>query len=156
SSYRKKYRSAYGCHLKKIDATNITSMCPFRWKSMPFCGRIVSIDLGVRTPFTCYDTRGLVIEWDDQQNEKKNLIQGDEINAHLAKLRAQAIFCCINLTNIFDKNVIICEESYTSQTCGWCEWRNKNLKKKKIFSCKECKLTLDRDFNGGASPEDRP
>ncbi|CAG8573380.1 8727_t:CDS:2 [Gigaspora margarita] len=42
-------------------------MCPIpleeRENQMPSCGRIVSIDPGVRTTFTCYDPRGQAIEW---------------------------------------------------------------------------------------------
>lgn len=44
--------------------------------------------------------------------------------------------------------VIICNEAYTSITCGHCGKLNRELGKKKIFECPSCCWILDRDVNG--------
>lgn len=43
--------------------------------------------------------------------------------------------------------VIVCNESYTSKTCGNCGELNNELKSQKHFSCK-CGYNMDRDWNG--------
>ena len=44
--------------------------------------------------------------------------------------------------------VIICDEQYTSKTCGHCGVIKQNLNSSKIFKCSSCHVTIDRDFNG--------
>jgi putative transposase len=44
--------------------------------------------------------------------------------------------------------VNICNEAYTSKTCGCCGMINSNLSGKKIFDCSTCGLVIDRDYNG--------
>ena len=39
-------------------------------------------------------------------------------------------------------------ERYTSRMCSVCGWYNEKLGGDKIFECKECKRTIDRDVNG--------
>ena len=41
-------------------------------------------------------------------------------------------------------NLYIVDESYTSKTCGRCG----ELKGNKVFTCKNCNLIIDRDWNG--------
>jgi putative transposase len=43
--------------------------------------------------------------------------------------------------------VIICNESYTSKTCGNCGHINHKLGGNKIFKCSSCGLTIDRDVH---------
>jgi transposase len=43
--------------------------------------------------------------------------------------------------------LIQCTEEYTSKTCTNCGHIDKNLKDKKIYSCKQCNLVIDRDLN---------
>ncbi len=43
--------------------------------------------------------------------------------------------------------LIQCTEEYTSKTCSNCGHIHKSLKDKKIYTCKECNLNLDRDLN---------
>jgi transposase len=45
-----------------------------------------------------------------------------------------------------NSNVKIVNESYTSQTCGYCGKLNKT--KKEVINCKKCKKEYDRDING--------
>jgi len=42
--------------------------------------------------------------------------------------------------------VIICQEDYTSVTCGKCGFVNKKFTEK-LFKCSKCKHETDRDFN---------
>jgi putative transposase len=44
--------------------------------------------------------------------------------------------------------VIICNEAYTSKTCGLCGYLNNDLGGSKLFSCSKCNLCIDRDYNG--------
>ena len=48
---------------------------------------------------------------------------------------------------IYNKKLIIVDESYTSQTCGDCGCRN-HMKGNEVYSCKDCDLVIDRDVNG--------
>ena len=45
-------------------------------------------------------------------------------------------------------NVIICNEAYTSKTCGRCGGLNSNLGSSKHFRCSFCPYEADRDANG--------
>ena len=47
-----------------------------------------------------------------------------------------------------DCNVIICDEAYTSKTCGNCGEIKWNLGSSKVYNCKSCGYIADRDFNG--------
>ena len=49
------------------------------------------------------------------------------------------------------KKVIIVTEEYTSKTCCNCGWIHQKLKGSKVFKCKECGVTIDRDFNGAVN-----
>lgn len=48
----------------------------------------------------------------------------------------------------YKRNVLVCTEEYTSKTCGICGKINEKLGSKKIFNCKDCKSSIDRDYNG--------
>lgn len=45
--------------------------------------------------------------------------------------------------NVYDVN-----EAYTSKTCSNCGYMKNDLGSNKIFSCKSCKIIIDRDYNG--------
>jgi len=49
--------------------------------------------------------------------------------------------------NLYNKTLIIVDESFTSCTCGRCGYIN-NVKGNEQFECSECKLKLDRDVSG--------
>src|SRR5690606_28489903 len=40
-----------------------------------------------------------------------------------------------------------CDEHFTSKTCGNCGFLNFTLGQKKIFSCPQCSIEMDRDVN---------
>jgi putative transposase len=44
--------------------------------------------------------------------------------------------------------VYICDESYTSKTCGCCGNMNDTLGGNKVFVCSKCGISIDRDYNG--------
>jgi len=45
-------------------------------------------------------------------------------------------------------NYQLIDENYTSKICSLCGNYNKNLKGEKIYNCKSCKKSIDRDING--------
>lgn len=45
-------------------------------------------------------------------------------------------------------NVHICNEAYTSKTCGRCGKIKDNLGGNKVFKCSNCFIEIDRDYNG--------
>ena len=47
-----------------------------------------------------------------------------------------------------DCRVIVCDEAYTSKTCGNCGELNESLGGSKTFTCKTCECQFDRDHNG--------
>lgn len=47
-----------------------------------------------------------------------------------------------------DRRVIICDEAYTSKTCGQCGNINSKLGASKNFACPACHSCVDRDING--------
>lgn len=44
--------------------------------------------------------------------------------------------------------VVICDEAYTSKTCGSCGKINAKLGASKLFRCPHCNVSMDRDING--------
>jgi putative transposase len=46
------------------------------------------------------------------------------------------------------RNLIICDEAYTSKTCGQCGVLHEKLGGSKLFTCPSCKVVVDRDVNG--------
>ena len=45
-------------------------------------------------------------------------------------------------------NYELIDESYTSKVCSCCGNYNKDLGAAKVYDCKECKISIDRDANG--------
>jgi putative transposase len=45
-------------------------------------------------------------------------------------------------------DVIICNEAYTSCTCGCCGFIHNHLDGSKLFYCPQCHLHINRDVNG--------
>ena len=44
--------------------------------------------------------------------------------------------------------VIVCDEAYTSKTCGHCGKLHEKLGGNKTFKCPYCDIRMDRDMNG--------
>ena len=47
-----------------------------------------------------------------------------------------------------NSQVIICDEAYTSKTCGCCGQLHEKLGGSKTFRCPHCGVVMDRDMNG--------
>ena len=45
-------------------------------------------------------------------------------------------------------SIIICDEAYTSKTCGECGFIHNKLGGSKVFDCPQCGEVQDRDMNG--------
>ena len=54
----------------------------------------------------------------------------------------------VHKANMYNRNVLITGEAFTSKTCGHCGILNNDLGSKKVFDCKKCDVKLDRDING--------
>jgi putative transposase len=54
----------------------------------------------------------------------------------------------LNYTKLQDTTVIICDESFTSKTCGHCGTIKNKLAGCEVYKCINCKSTIDRDING--------
>lgn len=185
---------------------------------------IVSLDPGVRTFMTAYDSSGKVFEWGKQdigriyrlglvidklqskwskkdiKHKKRYKLQKaarrihlkirnliDEVHKQMAKwlsenyravllpkfetsrmirrgqrkIRSKTVRAMITWSHFrfrqriihkfraFSKrHLIICDEAYTSKTCGQCGFIHNKLGGKKLFVCPRCNFTLDRDVNG--------
>ena len=49
---------------------------------------------------------------------------------------------------VYNKNLYVIDEAYTSKVCSNCCNENVKLGSSKTFNCKNCNISLDRDFNG--------
>jgi putative transposase len=47
-----------------------------------------------------------------------------------------------------ERKILICDEAYTSKTCGQCGSLHQKLGGSKTFACPSCKAVVDRDVNG--------
>jgi putative transposase len=52
------------------------------------------------------------------------------------------------MATYYGRKVYICDESYTSKTCGNCGFLDDKLGGKKEYICKTCGVNIDRDVNG--------
>ena len=84
------------------------------------------------------------------------IVKKDRLN-HLSKKSNRELLCwshyqfrqrLLNRAAGTDCNVIIQNESYTSQTCGRCGYRNKNLGSSLTYECPKCQYETHRDVNG--------
>jgi putative transposase len=60
------------------------------------------------------------------------------------RFRERLIFKCRE----YGSNVAVVDESWTSKTCSGCGLLDHNLGSKKVYWCRGCGLTIDRDVNG--------
>ena len=185
--------------------------------------RVLSVDPGVRTFLTCYDSTGYVYQWgkDDMKHiqvlaEKIDVLQSrctfvrHHTRVHLKKRMNRLRYrirnlvddvhrrCCRWMVENFhvillprfqphqmastdrprvlrkktvrgmftwshcrfrDRllsksreypwcKVVMCDEAYTSKTCGKCGWLHESLGGSSVFKCGQCDYVCDRDVNG--------
>lgn len=48
----------------------------------------------------------------------------------------------------YNSNLVLVDESFTTKTCGCCGNINENVGSSKVYTCKECHYTCDRDIHG--------
>jgi putative transposase len=60
------------------------------------------------------------------------------------RFRERLLFKCRE----YGSNVAVVDESWTSKTCSGCGLLDHNLGSKKVYWCRGCGLTIDRDVNG--------
>jgi len=51
-------------------------------------------------------------------------------------------------SRVTNTHVVVCDEVYTSKTCGCCGHIHAKLGSSKLFKCPTCNFTIDRDLNG--------
>ena len=49
--------------------------------------------------------------------------------------------------SLYNKKLLIVDESYTSKTCTRCGYLN-NVGSNEVYKCNNCNLIIDRDCNG--------
>ena len=82
------------------------------------------------------------------KKEKRNLnkrVVNDIIYKSPYKLHCKIVDQCSK----YNTNIIKITEEYTSKTCGFCFNRKtkEELKGERIYECKKCGITMDRDYN---------
>jgi transposase len=94
----------------------------------------------------------LVRKWDNKKNDEPKLVNR-VINSITSRIMNYLSFdkfltklkslCSLRNTKLF-----IIDEIYTSKTCGCCGYIKSDLGSNKIYKCNDCKLEIDRDYNG--------
>lgn len=52
------------------------------------------------------------------------------------------------MSNIWGSKIHLCDEHWTSKSCGGCGLIKTNLGGNKVYDCSDCNFKLDRDYNG--------
>ena len=83
-----------------------------------------------------------IIKKDDSVLTKltKRVAQNLSFNKFLQRLQYKC--------KIRENSLRIQDEWYTSKTCSICGWKNEHLGGSKIFNCNQCKINMNRDYNG--------
>jgi putative transposase len=84
---------------------------------------------------------------DMTNRERRNIHKGSV--KRLTNLSHYSFLCKLkHKSKIYRRNLLIVNESYTSQTCGKCGKCKTDLKSSKIYKCDKCGMKMDRDING--------
>ena len=54
----------------------------------------------------------------------------------------------LNMSKAKGNKVIVCNEAYTSKTCGNCGFLHSKLGGSRVYKCVNCNIVIDRDYNG--------
>lgn len=82
------------------------------------------------------------------KNKKKRKISKTTVRSILALSHFSFKERLLHMAKSRGCKVEICNEAYTSKTCGCCGTLHPNLKGKKKYKCSNCSLIIDRDYNG--------
>ena len=77
--------------------------------------------------------------------KSKNRYLNRDLNIYSHYLFKQRLLYKSKIRKVHVYNVT---EEYTSLTCGNCGELNYGLGKSKVFNCPNCKIVIDRDYNG--------
>jgi len=85
--------------------------------------------------------------------EVSEMVKGKRLNRMVKRLMLQFSFFVFKQrllwkASLYNKKVIIVDESYTSKTCTGCFSISKTLGSKEIYNCKQCNISIDRDICG--------
>lgn len=130
---QKKYKLKKRCALLRTKIKHIVS--DLHWKTADFLTKNFQVIL-----LPVFNTKQMA----NKQNRKiskttTRLLLGLSHYAFQQKLLFKA--------KMRGRNVILCKEHYTSKCCGNCGKLNEKLGSKKIFTCDNCGLIMDRDIH---------
>jgi len=84
----------------------------------------------------------------------QKMVRKHNRNIHSSTVRAMMALshysfkqCLIHMAKSRGCIVNICDEKYTTKTCGKCGFYNKEMKSEEIYNCSSCNLIMDRDYN---------
>jgi putative transposase len=98
--------------------------------------------------FLCSNFKEITIPFFDVSNMVKDSPLGSKVTRKILGLshgefKERLKWYC----QVKDVSLQFVTEEYTTQTCGNCGYLQK-INANKIYSCKECNLSIDRDYNG--------
>ena len=80
----------------------------------------------------------------NKNSKLSNIIKRISHSMCLYKFKQRLLYKC-QINMIHYKEI---DERYTSKMCSNCGWMNNELGCNKTFECRDCKIKMDRDFNG--------
>lgn len=96
-----------------------------------------------------FETQDMVRRFDEDENWRGRKIRSKTARAMMTWSHYRFQQRLLNKTREFTQcRVVICDEHYTSKTCGNCGFIHEKLGGNKTFHCPCCDVTLDRDMNG--------
>ncbi len=136
-------------HLKSLKAKNLLSESKFKYKYYKIQKRIENLIDDMQYKLIHY----LIHNFNTIHIPK---FETQRITSKLYKSSNRDLLCQKHYTfrtrlehsKLRGQNINICNESYTSKTCTNCGELNHELGSSKVFKCKHCSMTIDRDING--------
>jgi putative transposase len=94
-----------------------------------------------------FDTRSIVRKRSEKTGKWTRKIGKKTAGAAMRLAHYRFRNFLLHKANEFGTKIEICDEQYTSKTCGACGVLNETLGSAKTFSCKKCGYIADRDHN---------
>lgn len=95
-----------------------------------------------------FETQDMVKKFDEFGDWRGRKIRSKTARAMLTWSHYRFQQRLLNKTREYTKcHVVICDEHYTSKTCGSCGYLHEKLGSNKTFHCPMCDVVLDRDMN---------
>jgi putative transposase len=148
-------------HAHKIDKLNSTltkvknrnTRCNIRKRQFLLRTKIKNVvsDLHWKTAnFLCRNFETIIIpRFGCKKMSNKNCSLSSKISRKMLLLSHGAFLEKLKFKcNEYKRKLIITREDYTSKTCTNCGERKEDLGGNKMFNCSNCKIKIDRDYNG--------